>query len=315
MTSAAVQSKDLLWIRGMSAPAILSLLDAAKVWRDPKKTSDRLAGRTVINLFLEPSTRTRVSFEIAAKRLGASVVNIAATSSSLVKGETLVDTARTLDAMYPDAIVMRHPSSGAPQIVARHTRAAVINGGDGAHEHPTQALLDALTIRGRKGRLDRLRVAIVGDVLHSRVARSNAHLLTTMGSDVVLCGPRSLLPDGMASIVGEAPGKLSTTTSMDEALDGADVVMMLRVQHERQQESFFPSIGEFRSRFGLNAVRLRRAKPEAIVMHPGPVNRGVEVTPDVADGPQSVILEQVTNGVAIRMAVLDRLIGKKTTTD
>ena len=311
MTAAAVQSKDLLWIRGMSAPSILSLLDAAKLWRDPKKTSDRLAGRTVINLFLEPSTRTRVSFEIAAKRLGASVVNIAATSSSLVKGESLVDTARTLDAMNPDAIVMRHPSSGAPQIVARHTRAAVINGGDGAHEHPTQALLDALTIRGRKGRLDRLRVAIVGDVLHSRVARSNAHLLTTMGSDVVLCSPRSLLPEGIASIVGPAPGHLSATTSMDEALDGADVVMMLRVQHERQQESFFPSIGEFRSRFGLNAERLRRAKPDAIVMHPGPVNRGVEVTPDVADGPRAVILEQVTNGVAIRMAVLDNLIGRK----
>ena len=311
MTAAVAPAKDLLWIRGMPESEIVSLLDAALEWKDPASTSDRLAGRTVINLFLEPSTRTRVSFEIAAKRLGANVVNIAATSSSLAKGESLVDTARTLDAMHPDAIVMRHPSSGAPLIVARNTRASVINGGDGAHEHPTQALLDAVTIRAHKGRLDGLRIAIVGDILHSRVARSNAHLLTTMGSDVVLCGPRSLLPEGIDSIVGEAKGKLSSTTSVDEALDGADIVMMLRVQHERQQESFFPSIGEYRSRYGLNTERLGRAKPDAIVMHPGPVNRGVEMTPEVADSPQSVILEQVANGVALRMAVLDRLIGRK----
>ncbi|MBK6424887.1 MAG: aspartate carbamoyltransferase catalytic subunit [Blastocatellia bacterium] len=316
MTSTATAPRrDLLQIRGLSAGEIVTLLDAATKWLDPASVSDRLAGRTVINLFLEPSTRTRVSFEIAAKRLGASVVNIAAASSSLVKGETLVDTARTLDAMHPDAIVIRHPSSGAPQIVARHTRAVVINGGDGAHEHPTQALLDALTMRIRKGRIDRLRVAIVGDVRHSRVARSNAHLLTTVGSDVVLCGPRSLLPEGIESIVGEAPGKLHATSSIDEALEGADVVMMLRVQHERQQESFFPSIGEYRTRYGLDAERLRRAKPDAIVMHPGPVNRGVEVSPDVADGPQSVILEQVANGVAVRMAVLDGLVGTRKTTD
>lgn len=315
MTSAVAAPKDLLWIRGMAASEITSILDAAERWTDPSSTSDVLAGRTVLNLFLEPSTRTRVSFEIAAKRLGANVVNIAATSSSLVKGESLVDTTRTLDAMHPDAIVVRHPSSGAPRIVARNTRAAVINGGDGAHEHPTQALLDALTIRSRFGRLDGLRVAIIGDILHSRVARSNAHLLTTMGSDVVLCGPRSLLPDGMASIVENAPGTLSTTRVIDEALEGADVVMMLRVQRERQQESFVPSIGEYTARFGLNAARLAIAKPHAIVMHPGPVNRGVEMTPEVADGPQSVILQQVANGVAVRMAILERLIGMKSNAD
>jgi len=293
----------------MTADDIVAILDAAGRWTGASGAADTLTGRTVVNLFLEPSTRTRVSFEIAAGRLGAMVVNIAATSSSIVKGESLVDTARTLDAMRPDAIVVRHPSAGAPAIVARHTKASVVNAGDGAHEHPTQALLDALTIRGRFGRLDGLRVAIVGDIVHSRVARSNAQLLTTMGSDVVFCGPRSLMPEAMVSIVEGGPGRLTPASSIEEAVDGADVVMMLRVQHERQQAAFVPSLGEYKSRFRLDAARLERAKPEAIVMHPGPVNRGVEMTPEVADGPQSVILEQVANGVAVRMAVLEMLIG------
>jgi aspartate carbamoyltransferase catalytic subunit len=303
--------KDLLQIRGLSVERIEGLLDASRRYQDPSVRGDALAGRTVVNLFLEPSTRTRTSFEVAAKRLGADVVNIAASASSLVKGESLVDTARTIDAMRPSAVVVRHASAGAPHVVARHTDASVVNGGDGAHEHPTQALLDARTILDRKGRLAGLRVVVAGDIRHSRVARSNAHLLTKLGAHVVLSGPTTLLPDCIEEIA-EADGREGTfarARSFDEALEGADVVMMLRVQLERQHEAFFPSLGEYHARYGLTAERLERAAPDAIVMHPGPFNRGVEIAPEVADGPRSVILDQVANGVAVRMAVLASLVG------
>jgi aspartate carbamoyltransferase catalytic subunit len=299
--------KDLLQIRGLAAEEITAILDAARRYQDASVRSDALAGRTVVNLFLEPSTRTRTSFEVAAKRLSADVVNIAAASSSLVKGESLVDTTRTIDAMRPSTIVVRHASAGAPHIVARHARAAVVNGGDGAHEHPTQALLDARTILDRKGRIAGLRVAIAGDVRHSRVARSNAHLLTKLGADVVFAGPSTLLPECIEEIAPGGEGALSRARSLDEAVEGADVVMMLRVQLERQHEAFFPSLAEYHARYGLTAERLERAAPDAIVMHPGPVNRGVELAPDVLDGPRSVVLDQVANGVAVRMAVLERV--------
>jgi aspartate carbamoyltransferase catalytic subunit len=303
--------KDLLQIRGLPAGEITAILDAAARFQDPSVRSDALAGRMVVNLFLEPSTRTRTSFEIAAKRLSADVVNIDAGSSSLVKGESLVDTTRTIAAMHPSAIVVRHPSSGAPHIVARHTEAAVVNGGDGAHEHPTQALLDARTILDHKGRIAGLKVAIVGDIRHSRVARSNVHLLVRLGAHVSLAGPSTLLPEGIETIAGEGEGSLARSRSVDEAVEGADVVMMLRVQLERQHEAFFPSLKEYHSRYGLTADRLERAAPDAIVLHPGPVNRGVELAPDVADGPRSVILDQVANGVAVRMAVLSTVRGAR----
>ncbi len=300
--------KDLLQIRGLPAEEIVAILDAAAAYQDPSVRSDALGRCTIVNLFLEPSTRTRTSFEIAAKRLSADVVNVAAAASSLVKGESLVDTTRTIDAMQPAAIVVRHASAGAPHIVARHTDAAVVNGGDGAHEHPTQALLDARTILDHKSRIAGLKVVIAGDVRHSRVARSNIHLLTKLGAHVALTGPGTLLPDGIETIADDAEGSVARARSFDDALDGADVVMMLRVQLERQQEAFFPSLGEYHARYGLTDERLDRAAPDAIVMHPGPFNRGVELTPAVADGPRSVILDQVANGVAVRMAVLARLV-------
>jgi aspartate carbamoyltransferase catalytic subunit len=299
--------KDLLQIRGLSRGEIESILEASRRYQDPSVRTGALNGHVVVNLFLEPSTRTRTSFEIAAKRLGADVVNIAAAASSLVKGETLVDTTRTLDAMRPSAIVVRHASAGAPAVVANNTRASVVNGGDGAHEHPTQALLDARTILDRKGRLDGLKVVIAGDVRHSRVARSNAHLLTAFGARVVFTGPGTLLPDGIDALAGEGAA-VEVARSFDEAVEGADVVMMLRVQLERQQEAFFPSLKEYHARYGLTAERLARAARDAVVMHPGPVNRGVEIAPEVADGPHSAILQQVANGVAVRMAVLEAVI-------
>jgi aspartate carbamoyltransferase catalytic subunit len=301
--------KDLLQIRGLEPARIAAILESARSFQSPSARGEDLAGKTVINLFLEPSTRTRTSFEIAAKRLSGDVVNISPAASSLVKGESLVDTTRTLDAMNPAAIVIRHGSSGAPRIVAAHTDAAVVNAGDGAHEHPTQALLDARTILDRKRSIAGLRVAIVGDIRHSRVARSNVHLLTKLGAHVVLSGPRTLVPDCIEQIADEAEGTVSRAASMDEALEGADVVMMLRIQLERQQEAFFPSLGEYHRLYGLTAERLERTAPEAIVLHPGPVNRGVEIAPDVADGPRSLILDQVANGVAVRMAVLAALAG------
>jgi aspartate carbamoyltransferase catalytic subunit len=269
----------------------------------PIKKVPTLRGRTIINLFFEPSTRTRMSFELAEKRLSADTLGMTTAGSSVAKGETLADTARTLEAMSPDMIVMRHGASGAPHQLARICRASIINAGDGMHEHPTQALLDAFTMVERKGRLAGLRVAIVGDLAHSRVLRSNALLLTRMGAQVRACGPATLVLPGLDRL-----GVL-VTTSLDAALDGADVVMMLRVQHERMHGLFLPSVREYFALFGLTPERLTRAAPDAIVMHPGPMNRGVEIDSAVADGPWSVILDQVANGVAVRMAVLFLLAG------
>jgi aspartate carbamoyltransferase catalytic subunit len=262
-----------------------------------------LRGRMVVNLFFEASTRTRFSFETAEKWLSADSLNFAAKGSSVEKGESLLDTARNLQAMSPDLIVIRHGSPGVPHFLARHLKAGVVNAGDGAHEHPTQALLDALTIRQRLERLEGLRVAICGDIAHSRVVRSNIWLLKKMGARVVVCGPPTLLPERIAAMGVEV------TTDFDEALEGADVVMMLRMQLERQGMSLFPSIREYFRLYGLDAKRLARAKPGAIVMHPGPMNRGVEIASDIADSDRSVILDQVANGVAVRMAVLYLLLG------
>jgi aspartate carbamoyltransferase catalytic subunit len=308
-----VNRKDLLGIRDLEREEILQILDHAETLGEisgrPVKKVPVLRGKTLINLFFEASTRTRTSFEIAGKRLSADVINVTASNSSVSKGETLIDTAKTLDAMAADCVVIRHSSSGAPQTIAKYTRARVINGGDGAHEHPTQALLDALTIRQRKGRLDGLKVAIVGDITHSRVARSNAHLLTKFGSHVWLCSPPTLMPIGAEDLVGANREFLHRSHSLDEAVDGADVVMMLRVQFERMDESFFPSIREYFRCYGLTRERADRAKTDAIVMHPGPINRGVEIATDVADGPRSVILDQVAAGVAVRMAILFLMMG------
>ncbi|MBI4903767.1 MAG: aspartate carbamoyltransferase catalytic subunit [Acidobacteria bacterium] len=268
------------------------------------KRIDLLRGRMIVNLFYEASTRTRTSFEIAAKRLGADAVSITASGSSVSKGESLVDTLNTLAAMKPDAIVMRHAASGAPHFLARHLPAPIVNAGDGTHEHPTQALLDALTILDHRQSLEGLRVAIIGDIVHSRVARSNIYLLSKFKADVVLCGPAPLLPPSMAML---APG-VSITYDMKEAIRDADVIMMLRVQLERQNESPFPA-SEYYPFYGLRVDHLGLAKPEVLVMHPGPINRGREIASDVADSRQSVILNQVENGIAVRMAVLERIMG------
>lgn len=305
--------KDLLGIADLSVEEINLILDTAETFRDVNarqiKKVPTLRGKTVINLFFEASTRTRTSFEIAAKRLSADAVNISASTSSVVKGETLVDTALNLQAMAPDAIVIRHGSSGAPHQIAKIVKAGVINAGDGAHEHPTQALLDALTIRHAKGRIAGLKVAIIGDVLHSRVARSNAHLLTKLGAEVVLAGPRTLLPFGLEKLIPPANGSIRFADSIEDAISDADVVMMLRIQMERQSGGFFPSLREYSIHFGLNKRRLVMAKSDAIVLHPGPINRGVEIDSDVADGASSLILDQVENGVAVRMAILYLLAG------
>jgi aspartate carbamoyltransferase catalytic subunit len=306
--AAGLRGKDLLGIADLSAEEIRLVLDTAEAMKEigarPIKKVPTLRGRTVVNLFFEPSTRTRTSFEIAEKRLSADTLSVAAATSSVAKGETLVDTARNLEAMAPDLIVMRHPASGASHLLARVCRSGVINAGDGMHEHPTQALLDAFTIRERKQGIAGLKVAIVGDLLHSRVLRSNLLLLNKLGAEVWVCGPATLIPPGIDRLGARA------TTSVDEAVEGADVVMLLRIQHERMQGHFLPSLREYFTRFGMTAERLRRAKPDAIVMHPGPMNRGVEIASDVADGPFSVILEQVANGVAVRMAVLYLLGGR-----
>ena len=302
--------KDLLGIRELSAAEITHLLDTADSFRDISRREIKkvpaLRGRTVINLFFEPSTRTRTSFEIAAKRLSADAVNISASTSSVTKGETLLDTARNLEAMSPDCIVIRHSSAGAPQQLARVCRAGVVNAGDGAHEHPTQALLDALTIREHKGRIEGLQVAIIGDILHSRVARSNTHLLTKLGATVRVAGPGTLVPPDFADLVEEG---LVVERRIEDAIEGADVVMILRIQRERQDAAFFPSMREYAVHYGLHLNHLDRAAPDAIVMHPGPMNRGIEIASDVADGARSLILDQVSNGLAVRMAVLYLLAG------
>ena len=302
-----LRSRHLLGIEGLTGDEISLILDTAEAMKEigtrPIKKVPPLRGRTVVNLFFEPSTRTRTSFEIAEKRLSADTLSIATATSSVTKGETLIDTVRNLEAMAPDMIVMRHSSSGAPHLLSRICRSSIVNAGDGMHEHPTQALLDAFTIREHKGRLEGLKVAIVGDLLHSRVLRSNVLLLKTMGAEVWTCGPATLMPAGIERL-GVHP-----TTSVDEAVEGADVVMMLRIQHERMSAHFIPSVREYFNLFGMTTERLRRARADVIVMHPGPMNRGVEIDSEVADGPYSVILEQVANGVAVRMAVLYLLAG------
>jgi aspartate carbamoyltransferase catalytic subunit len=302
-----LHGKDLLGIAELTREEIVLILDTSEAMKEiasrPIKKVPALRGKTVINLFFEPSTRTRTSFEVAEKRLSADTLNIAANTSAVVKGETLADTALNLQAMAPDILVVRHSSSGACHFLSRICRAGVVNAGDGMHEHPTQALLDAFTIRERKGRLAGLKVAIVGDLLHSRVLRSNVLLLTRLGADVWVCGPPTLIPAGIAQFGVHA------TSSVDEAVEGADVVMMLRIQLERMQGGYFPSLREYFTVFGMTPARVARAKPDAIIMHPGPMNRGVEIASEVADGSRSVILDQVANGVAVRMAVLYLLSG------
>ena len=298
--------RHLLGIQGLSPSDIELLLaraDAAvAISRQSEKKTSTLRGRTQINLFYEASTRTQSSFELAGKRLGADVMNMSVASSSVKKGETLVDTAMTLNAMRPDILVIRHSSAGAAALLAQKVGCSVVNAGDGAHEHPTQALLDALTIRRAKGEIGRLTVAICGDVLHSRVARSNIVLLNALGAAVRVVGPSTLMPSGIAKMGVEV------FTSMEDGLEGADVVMMLRLQRERMAGSFVPSTREYFRYFGLDAEKLKAAADGALVMHPGPMNRGVEISSAVADGPQSVIQEQVEMGVAVRMAVMEALL-------
>jgi len=297
-----IKSKDLLGIEGLSRREIESVISTAESLkevssRDVKKVPT-LRGKTIVNLFFEPSTRTRTSFELAGKRLSADVINVSASTSSVVKGETLLDTARNIEAMNSDIIIMRHSMAGAPGILARALKSSVINAGDGAHEHPTQALLDLFTIKERLGATDGLKVAIIGDIAHSRVARSNIICLTRMGAEVRVCGPGTLMPAGIEDMGVKAFYR------PEDAVKGVDVIMMLRMQLERQGKGLFPGVREYSRAFGLNKDRVGLAKKGVLVMHPGPINRGVEIDPEIADGPCSVILEQVTNGVAVRMAVL-----------
>lgn len=305
--SRAFAHRHLLGIEPLSRADLVTLLDLAETFIEiserPIKRVPTLRGKTVILCFMEASTRTRVSFEIAGKRLSADVVAITATGSAAEKGETLLDTARNLAAMKPDVIVLRHSCAGAPHAIANRVNAAVVNAGDGLHEHPTQALLDCLTIRKHKKRIRGLTVTIVGDLAHSRVARSNIHALGKLGAEVRVCGPRTLLPPGLDQM------GVTVFDRLEPALDGADVVMMLRLQKERMTSGLLATMREYSRTFGLNRRLLAAAKPDAIVMHPGPINRGVEIEPDVADGSHSVILEQVTHGVAVRMAVLYLLAG------
>jgi aspartate carbamoyltransferase catalytic subunit len=309
MTS-AFDLRHLLGLEGMAAETITELLDLAtrmkEIGERPLKKVPSLRGKTVCTLFVEASTRTRTSFEVAAKRLSADTMSLTATASSLTKGETLLDTAKNLEAMGPDIIILRHSAAGAPHFLSRHVRAAVVNAGDGRHEHPTQALLDLFTIRERLGRLSGLDVAIVGDIANSRVARSNIFALTAMGARVRVSGPGTMLPPGLEQL------GVTVHRQIETAIAGADVVMMLRIQKERMGSDLFPSDREYFRRFGLTRERLRLARPNALVMHPGPINRGVEITADVADGPESVILDQVKNGVAVRMAVLYVLAQRST---
>lgn len=295
--------KHLLGIEELSPEEITLILDQAETFKEVLRRSipkvPTLRGKTIVSLFCEPSTRTRSSFELAAKRLSADTLNIAASSSSFVKGETLKDTARNIEAMKVDSIIMRHACSGAPHFLARHVNASVINAGDGAHEHPTQALLDAFTIRERKGKIEGLNVSIIGDIAHSRVARSNIWALTKLGANVTVCGPKTLLPAEIEKM------NVKITCSIKEALEGADCLNVLRIQLERQTKAWFPSIREYIRYFGItNALLEKYAKKDLVILHPGPINRGVELSQDVADGKYSVILDQVTNGVAVRMAVL-----------
>lgn len=307
VAATALSQRHLLGIAELTPGEILLILDTAvamkEVGQRAIKKVPTLRGQTVANLFFEPSTRTRTSFEVAEKRLSADTLSIAVSTSSVVKGETLIDTVHNIEAMSPSMIVLRHASSGAAHLLSRVCRARIINAGDGMHEHPTQALLDAFTIREKKGRLAGLKVAIIGDLLHSRVLRSNVLLLTRLGAEVWVCGPATLIPPGLEQL------GVHVTTRVEEAVTDADAVMMLRIQLERMQGHFFPSLREYFLMFGLTQQRLALARPDCLVMHPGPINRGVEIASDVADGPQSVILEQVANGIAVRMAVLFLLAG------
>ncbi len=300
-------ARHLLGIEELSPAEITHVLDAAERHFDRADRRSVLRGVTMLCAFFEASTRTRSSFELAGKRLGADVIHISGSGSSVSKGETLLDTVKNLEAMRADLVVIRHQASGAPAFVAARNKASIVNAGDGAHEHPTQALLDAFTIRRRKGQISGLKVAICGDILHSRVARSNAHLLTKMGAEVVLTGPLTMMPREAEAI---APG-VKTAKRIEEAVEGADVVMMLRIQNERLSGAMFPGTREYSRTFGLSYARLALAKADAIVMHPGPVNRGVEIDPQIADGDRSVILEQVEAGLAVRAAVLALVLGKE----
>jgi aspartate carbamoyltransferase catalytic subunit len=301
------RKKDLLGIKQLEPEEINLILETSETFKEistrPIKKVPTLRGRTVVHLFYEPSTRTRTSFEIAAKRLSADTFNISASTSSIVKGETLLDTARNLEAMNPDVIVLRHSAAGAPHLLARHVQASVINAGDGMHEHPTQALLDLLTIKDKKEAISGQTVAIIGDIAHSRVARSNIWALTKMGARVLVAGPTTMIPHELDKLGVEVFYR------PEEVIPEADVIMMLRIQLERQGQMLLPSLREYARVFGLNEEKLSQAKPDVLIMHPGPINRGVEISPAVADGPYSVILDQVNNGVAVRMALLYLLIG------
>jgi len=302
--------KHLLDIESLTAEEITTVLDTARSFKAVGKRAIKkvpaLRGKTVVNLFVEPSTRTRTSFELAAIRLSADVINFSAEASSFKKGETLKDTARNLEALNADFIIIRHSASGAAHFLSRVLDAHVINAGDGAHEHPTQAMLDAFTIREKKGRIAGLKVTILGDILYSRVARSDIWALTKLGAEVTLCGPATLVPRTFEQM------GCRVTYDVDEAIRDADIINLLRIQHERQRKTMFPSIGEYTNLYGLTKARLAKAKPDALIMHPGPINRGVEIDSDIADSSRSVILEQVTNGLAVRMAVLFLVNGCKT---
>jgi len=307
MSLMKLTKKDLLGIKELAVDEIQLILDTAESFievstREIKKVPT-LRGKTVINLFFEASTRTRTSFEIAGKRLSADTINISSSTSSVVKGETLIDTARNLDAMNPDVIVLRHSTPGAPHMLSKLVRQSIINAGDGAHEHPTQALLDMMTVRIKKGRIEGLKIAVIGDIAHSRVARSNIYGFQKMGAKVVVAGPATMMPRGIEQMGVQA------FLRIEDAIRDADVVMMLRVQMERQQQNIFPSLREYATYFGLNRKNLALAKKDVLVMHPGPMNRGVEISPEIADGPSSVILAQVTYGIAVRMAILYLLTG------
>ena len=301
------EKKDILDMESLSIEEITMILDTADRMKEistrPIKKVPTLRGKTVVLFFYEPSTRTRTSFDIAAKRLSADSLSISASTSSMVKGETLIDTAKNIEAMNPDVIVLRHTAAGAPHMLARLLKSSVINAGDGMHAHPTQALLDLMTIREKKGRISGLRIAIIGDISHSRVARSNSIGMRKMGADVVVAGPPTMIPKGIETL------GVSVTYDIHEAISGADVIMMLRIQKERQKSYLFPSEKEYARVYGLNVEKLKTAKDNVLIMHPGPVNRGVEIAPAVADGPYSIILDQVTNGVAVRMALLYLVAG------
>jgi aspartate carbamoyltransferase catalytic subunit len=307
MTATSFRAKNLLSTQNLSREDIVCILDTAESFKEIStrkiKKVPTLRGRTIVNMFFEPSTRTRTSFEIAGKRLSADVINISGASSSVVKGETLIDTVKNLEAMHPDILVIRHACAGASHMAARVLRCHVINAGDGAHEHPTQALLDLLTIRERRRQLQGLRVAIVGDIAHSRVARSNIHAMKTMGMEIAVVGPPTMIPCEIHRM------GVSVSHNLEDAIRDVDVIMMLRIQLERQNQRCFPSLREYSSLFGLNAEKLKKARRDVLIIHPGPVNRGVEIAPEVMDGPHSLILDQVSNGVAVRMALMYLLLG------